>query len=164
MDSNRYTEASPAMMAMMKFQFEDVHAIFCDEISMVGAMKLAKINYRLQDLASGEKKKEFMGGISFVASGDMWQLPPIYDNLVMDNHHLDGRLDCAPSNWNENFKIFYLTEKMRSQKDPYFSELSDRVARGKITDADEVYLKSRIKSEKSNQNFKDGKISIIVTT
>ena len=55
---------------MMKFQYEDVSAIFCDEISMVGSMKLAKINYRLQDLAEGTKKQEFMGGISFVASGN----------------------------------------------------------------------------------------------
>ena len=56
-------------MAAMKFQYEDVHVIFCDEISMVGSMKLAKINYRLQDLADGDRKQEFMGGISFVASG-----------------------------------------------------------------------------------------------
>ena len=53
---------------------------------MVGAMKLAKINFRLQDLATGDRKNEFMGGISFVASGDMWQLPPIYDKNVMDKH------------------------------------------------------------------------------
>jgi ABC-type dipeptide/oligopeptide/nickel transport system ATPase component len=68
-DVNRYTQAHPAKMAMMKFQYEDVQAIFCDEISMVGSMKLAKINFRLQDLADGMKKQEFMGGISFVASG-----------------------------------------------------------------------------------------------
>lgn len=134
---------------------------------MVGARKLAKINYRLQDLATGDKKNEFMGGISFVASGDLWQLPPVKDKKVTEKHNLDGRLDCAPSHWIENFRIFYLTEKMRSQKDPYFSELSDRVARGKQTEEDELYLKSRIKktdSEHSNDNFRFGKLSIIVTT
>ena len=68
-DMNRYTEANPGKMAMMKFQYEDVHVLFCDEISMVGSMKLAKINYRLQDLVEGTKKQDFMGGISFVASG-----------------------------------------------------------------------------------------------
>ena len=70
MDSNVYTQADPGKMAMMKFQYEDVHAIFCDEISMVGSMKLSKINFRLQDLADSSKKHEFMGGISFVASGN----------------------------------------------------------------------------------------------
>ena len=55
---------------MLKFQYEDVKVIFCDEISMVGSMKLTKINYRLQDLAEGSDKHEFMGGKSFVASGN----------------------------------------------------------------------------------------------
>jgi hypothetical protein len=36
---------------------------------MVGSMKLAKINFRFQDIADGPQKPEFMGGISFVASG-----------------------------------------------------------------------------------------------
>ena len=56
---------------------------------------------------------------------------------------------------------------MRSQKDPTFSDLCDRVGRGKITEEDEIYLRSRIKtteSENCNQKFKEGKISIIVTT
>ena len=134
---------------------------------MVGSMKLTKINFRLQDLVEGSRKKEFMGGISFVASGDLWQLPPIYDSIVTDNNHLDGRPSCAPSHWNEHFKVYYLTEKMRSQKDPYFSDLCDRVGRGKINNEDEKYLKSLIQfnnSENSNENFKNGCLSIIVTT
>ena len=71
MDQNRYTQTEAGRLAMMKFQYEDVKAIFCDEISMVGSMKLAKINFRFQDIADGSKKKEFMGGISFVASGKL---------------------------------------------------------------------------------------------
>ena len=68
-DINRYTPADSARMAHMKFQYEEVQVIFCDEISMVGSTKLTKINYRFQDLADGGKKHEYMGGISFVASG-----------------------------------------------------------------------------------------------
>ena len=87
--------------------------------------------------------------------------------MVTDNNCLDGRPNCAPSHWNEHFKVYYLTEKMRSQKDPYFSNLCDRVGRGKINTEDEMYLKSRIKfnnSENSNDKFKNGDLSIIVTT
>ena len=86
MENNRYSQAQPGKMSMMKFQYDKVQVIFCDEISMVsylylvaivnfimnlkvGSMKLAKINYRLQDLAEGRRKHDFMGGISFVASG-----------------------------------------------------------------------------------------------
>ena len=68
-ESNRYTQATPGKMAMMRHDFEDVSVIFCDEISMVGSMKLLKINYRLQDLAPESKSQDYMGGVSFVASG-----------------------------------------------------------------------------------------------
>ena len=86
---------------------------------------------------------------------------------MTDNNHLDGRPDCAPSHWNENFRISFLTEKMRSQKDPKFSSLCDRVGRGEINDEDERFLQSRVRStdaEKDNENFKNGTLSIIVTT
>ena len=45
---------------------------------------------------------------------------------------------------------------MRSQKDPYFSDLSDRIGRGKTTDEDEKYLLSRVcpcESENNNDNY-----------
>ena len=103
----------------------------------------------------------------FIISGDLWQLPPIYDNLVTDNNNLDGRPECSPSHWEENFKIFYLTEKMRSQSDNYFSDLCDRVGRGNLTESDERWLQSRViqtDSENSNESFKEGNLLIIVTT
>ena len=55
---------------------------------------------------------------------------------------------------------------MRSQNDPLFSNLCDRVGRGMITTEDEEFLNSRIQStgsEDYNDNFKTGKLSIIVT-
>ena len=87
--------------------------------------------------------------------------------MVTEKSHLDGRPEFSPSHWNQYFRIVYLTEKMRSQKDPFFSDLCDRVARGTTTPSDEEYLASRIQStpsEESNENFKYGKLSIIVTT
>ena len=70
-DINRYTQADPAKMSMLKYQYEDLKMIFCDEVSMMGSSKLARINFRLQDMADGAKKKEFMGGISFITSGNI---------------------------------------------------------------------------------------------
>ena len=69
MESNRYVQTAPDRLAKMKFLYEEVGVLFIDEISMVGSKKLTKINFRLQDLADGEKKTQFMGGISMVASG-----------------------------------------------------------------------------------------------
>ena len=56
---------------------------------------------------------------------------------------------------------------MRSQKDPHFSDLCDRVGRGKINDNDEMFLRSRIRDtelEQNNESFQKGTLSIIVTT
>lgn len=56
---------------------------------------------------------------------------------------------------------------MRSQKDPHFSNLCDRVGKGQINDNDEKFLRSRVQpteAEMNNENFKNGTLSIIVTT
>ena len=97
--------------------------------------------------------------------GDLHQLPPIYDSLVTENSSMDGRPSCAPSLWKEHFKLYYLTEKMRSQADPMFSDLCDRVKRGKQNEDDIEFLKTRIlecPSEMFNESFKTGKLCIIV--
>ena len=74
-----YTKLGGAKEANLKFLYDDVTTLFCDEISMVGSTKLTKIHYRMQDLADGKDKYKFMGGKSFIATGDMWQLPPVKD-------------------------------------------------------------------------------------
>ena len=87
--------------------------------------------------------------------------------MITGKNNIDGRPDCAPNLWKKNFKIYYLTEKMRSQQDLHFSSLCDRIGTGTITDEDDNFLRSRIQntnSEYDNENFKNGKLSIIVTT
>ena len=69
-DGNKYNKANASKMAMMRHQFEDLSLIICDEISMCGASKLLKINFRLQDLLGGSRKHQYMAGISFLASGN----------------------------------------------------------------------------------------------
>ena len=162
-----YVKLSPSKEANMKFLYEDVKTIFIDEISMVGSSKLTKIHLRLQDLADGQYKHQFMGGKSCCTTGDMFQLPPVKDKRVFDNNHLDGRPDCAPSHWDDNFTIYCLTKKVRSEKDQEFGEVCDRIAQGCISNEDENYLKQLIRkspSENDNEAFKSGKTSIIVTT
>ena len=56
---------------------------------------------------------------------------------------------------------------MRNQRDPEFASICDRVGSGTFTDNDLQYLNNCIrdtKSENDNENFRKGKISIIVLT
>ena len=161
---NTFVKVESNRLSNLTFVYQDVAVAFCDEISMVGSCKLTKMNFQLQDIFG---KNDFMGGLNFIAVGDFRQLPPVLDSYVYENNHLDGRPAIAPSHWDNNFKIFYLTQKMRSQKDPEFSNICDRVGNGTYTKCDLEYLQSCIRnteSENHNENFKNGKVSIIVTT
>ena len=51
--NRNYTKLDGPKQANLKFLYDDVKTLFCDEISMVGSSKLTKINYRMQDLADG---------------------------------------------------------------------------------------------------------------
>ena len=164
---NSFQKGSKERTSLLAFQYEDLAVVICDEISMLGTNKFTAVNFRLQELAQGSKKKEFMGQKSFIAAGDFRQLPPVLDKMIFEKSYLDGRPSVAPCHWNENFKIYYLTEKMRCPEDIEFAELCDRVGKGNITKEDEDFLRSRIKpnpSEDINENFCNGKMAIIVTT
>jgi len=110
-----------------------------------------------------------MGGKSFIAAGDLRQLPPVLDSYVFEKSRLDGRPSTAPCHWSENFKIYYLTEKMRCPDDIAFAQLCDRVGTNTITSQNEEFFNSRIRTdtlpcEEVNANFTSGKVAIITTT
>ena len=102
----------------------------------------------------------FMGGKSCIVTGDMWQLPPVKDRYIFSHAKLDQRPECAPSHWDDNFTIYYLTEKMRSKGDDKFGEVCDHIGRGELTLDDEEYLQTLVRkspNENDNEMFRGGK-------
>ena len=86
--------------------------------------------------------------------------------MIWENSNLDGRCDLSPNHWDEHFKIYYLTEKMRSQ-DAEFSIISDKVRRGTCDSEVQKFMEKCVKScpnEFNNEKYALGKLSIIVTT
>ena len=108
---NSFNKVKPGRLSNYSFFYEDVVVVFCDEISMIGSSKLTRIHFQLQDIKGS---KYFMGGLPFIAVGDLCQLPPVH--TMYENNTLDGRLSIAPSHWDENFEIFYLTGKNGNAK------------------------------------------------
>ena len=86
-------------------------------------------------------------------------MPPVFDNMVTENSHLDGRPDIATSPWNQHFRIYYLTEKMRSAKDPFFSALSDRVKVGRLVEGDTEYSSQELHPVLQNFRMKVLKVA-----
>ena len=101
--------------------------------------------------------------------GDFRQLPPVLDDYVWEKSRADGRPALAAGHWNENFTISYLTQKMRCPDDRAFCDICDRVGKNELIPTDVDFFKSKvieseIPMEKSNDNFKSGLVTIIVTT
>ena len=156
-----YTRNDPSKNSNLRFLYEDLQVIFIDEISMCSSNKLAKINLRLQDIMGNN---QFMGGVSIVVTGDFGQLPPVNGQMIWRQSNVDNRPEFAPNIWNENFKICYLEEKMRSQ-DNEFSDVCDQIRMGQCTKEIEQYLikhKRKCPSENDNSMYTSGRFCIIV--
>ena len=161
--NNTYIKSEPSKNSSLRFLYEDLLVIFIDEISMCGSNMLARINYRLQDIMGNNL---FMGGISIVTTGDFGQLPPVGQSMIWETSRIDNRIEICPNYWDENFKIFFLTEKMRSQ-DEEFSRICDKVRIGECDNEVKTYMQNHVgksPSEDSNEKFQTGKFCIIVSS
>ena len=72
-------------------------------------------------------------------TGDIWQLPSVKDKYIFSHAKLDQRPECAPSHWDDNYTIYYLTEKMRSKGDNEFGEVCDHIGRGEVSIEDQFF-------------------------
>ena len=114
--------------------------IIIDEISMVSNYLLLHLNQRLIEIFGCSEQMPF-AGISVIACGDFYQLPPIQQRPVYSDFS-DPMLNLS-HNW-KNFKLAELTEVMRQRGDQKLIDLLNNIRIGKVTDEDEITLKSRI--------------------
>ena len=70
----------------------------------------------------------------------MWQFPPAKDGFVYKKNKLDDRSSCAPSYWTENFTIYCLTKKTRSQTDLEVGDVCNHIERGGLEETHLQYL------------------------
>ena len=147
----------------LRFLYEDLKCIFLDEVSMCGSDMMAKMNFRMQEIMGNSN---FMGGVSVVCTGDFGQLPPVGQRMIWETSFLDSRVEICPNHWDDNFKIYYLTQKMRSQ-DEEFSNICDKVRQGICDEEVSEYLNQHVQectSQDDNSKYANGKFCIIVTT
>ena len=117
---------------------------------MVGnAMFNIQIYNRLKDIKGSSKP---FGGVSIIAVGDLFQLPPVMDSYIFKDMNHSEYAILAPNLWNELFKMFELDEIMRQRESKEFAEMLNRLREGKHTEQDIVNLKQRI-IEANNSNY-----------
>jgi hypothetical protein len=109
----------------LRCKYSQLRLIIIDEISMVGSDLLLQIHRRLQEIF--QSSSDF-GGISILAFGDLYQLPPVCQKFVFQPPSDEYAQLCVQL-W-DNFKLFELTEVMRQQGDAPFANLLNRVRDG----------------------------------
>ncbi|XP_062613488.1 uncharacterized protein LOC134275232 [Saccostrea cucullata] len=111
-----YEPLKEQSLSEMRVQLGDLQILVIDEISMVYKRLLYYVHERLVQI---KKCKEPFGGVSVIAVGDFYQLPPVKqrkdERLYKDNalYPVDY--------WVDFFKVVELTEIMRQREDIPFA-------------------------------------------
>ena len=118
--------------------------VIIDEVSMVGSNMLLEIHKGLQQI-KGVLSDVTFGGVSILAVGDLYQLPPVGQSQLFSKVS-DGyaQLYHSGSLWVDEFEMIELDEIMRQRGDSEFSELLCRVRTDTYTPAGVNILKSRV--------------------
>ena len=90
---------------------------------MVGSNMLLEIHKRLQQI-KGASDDTVFGGVSILAVGDLYQLPPVGQaQLFSPVSDCYAQLYSSGSLWVGHFQMIELTEALRQRGDHAFSEL-----------------------------------------
>ena len=123
----------------LRLTLSELKIIIVDGISMVANTTFLHIHQRLKEIFN-TPNSELFARISFIAVGDLYQLPPIRRRAVFENYKNDTFNLCHP--WSA-FKMIELTEIMRHKDDQPFTGLLNRIRAGTQTEADIQYIQSR---------------------
>ena len=110
-----------------------LNMLFTDEISMTGLFVFDSLNTILQKI-KGDKRD--FGGVSIIAIGDLFQLPPV--KMFCIYSMINQRINDP---WLK-FKLHELTEIVRQSGDPVFAALLLRLREGKQTADDIIEIKN----------------------
>ena len=152
-----YYNLASDTLSTLQTHLEQLMVVIIDEISMIGAQTLYKIHMHLQEIKRMQYTNTRFGNVTMIAVGDLYQLPPLKDKKIYDTPGTGD--DPSPvclhqSLWQENFYFHELKHIVR-QKNKHFAELLNRVREGKITDEDEVTLKTRVTTLNDPNHFTD---------
>merc|ERR1712002_325040 len=152
--------------ATLSHDLSQVKHVIIDEISMVGANFFWDINQKLKQIMGSQ---EYFGGLNVIATGDFHQLPPVGDVWIFNRTSIRGRCNAVATNiWKVYFKMYKLTEHVRSEGDQDYSLLQEEIAIGKVSQDMYEKLNERVQAicdtEDNNDWYKDGKQIMITPT
>merc|ERR1712089_93292 len=152
--------------ATLAHDLSQVKHVIIDEISMVGANFFWDINQKLKQIMGCQ---EYFGGLNVIATGDFHQLQPIGDQWIFNQTRIRGRCNATATNiWRVYFKMYKLTEHVRSEGDQEYSLLQEQIAIGQVSKEMYDKLNERVQAicdtENNNDWYKHGKQIMITPT
>ena len=145
-----YQPLSNKRLNTLRTKLSNLLLIIIDEVSMVGSNMLLEIHRRLQQI-KGVSPDIMFGGVSILAVGDLYQLPPVGQPAVFDRvTDSYARFYGSGSLRQEEFEMLEFSEVMRQKGDDSFVELLGRVRIAECTPNDIDILKSRVISNDSD--------------
>merc|ERR1712002_1046788 len=152
--------------ATLSHDLSQVKHVIIHEISMVGANFFWDINQKLKQIMGSQ---EYFEGLNVIATGDFHQLPPVGDVWIFNRTSIRGRCNAIATNiWKVFFKMYKLTEHVRSEGDQDYSLLQEQIAIGKVSQDMYEKLNERVQAicdtEDNNDWYKDGKQIMITPT
>nr|XP_034334797.1 uncharacterized protein LOC117691964 [Crassostrea gigas] len=113
-----YEPLKEQTLSELRIQLRDLNVLVIDEVSMVYKRLLYYIHERLVQI---KKSKEPFGGVSVIAVGDFYQLPPVKQRK--DERLYKDNISYPVDHWQELFKVVELSEIMRQKQDVPFAEV-----------------------------------------
>ena len=137
---------------MKRTMFQNLAMLIIDEISLVDADMMYKIDLRLKEVKQNERP---FGGVALLCFGDLLQIKPvkgryIFDDPKCDDFHLAS---CVQSHW-KKMQIVNLEENHRQGDDKMYAEMLNRIRTGCQTEEDITKLKERVR-HKTHKDLKD---------
>ncbi|XP_066935952.1 uncharacterized protein [Clytia hemisphaerica] len=127
----------------LRERLSELKVIIIDEISMVSKYRLLHIHQRLCDIFGCSENIPF-AGISIIACGDFYQLPPIKGGTIFSP--FPEALLNIDHIW-RNFKLVELTEVMRQRGDQVFIDILNNIRLGITQVNDMEVLSQRVVTE-----------------
>ena len=132
----------------LRNKLSELRVLIIDEISMVSNLLLLYIHMRLVEIFGCSDDVPF-AGLTIIAVGDFYQLPPVQQRTVYADYTDDWQ--NLVHLW-KMFKITELLEVMRQRGDSELIDLLNKVRTASLDEHDESVLKSKFIT-KSNADY-----------
>ena len=143
---------SDKVREMKRQMFKNLQVLIIDEISLVDADMLYKIDLRLKEVKQNDN---LFGNVAVFCFGDLLQIKPVKGRYIFQEPKCeDFKLaNVVKPHWNQ-FKIVNLEENHRQGNDKAYAEILNRIRTGNQTEEDIAHIEKRVRS-KNHPDLKD---------